>query len=263
MNLKPNKLKHALANKQVQAGLWTCLSSAYSTELLAGSGYDWLTLDMEHSPNDLLSVLAQLQAMGGYEVEPVVRLLRFDKDLVKQYLDMGVRNLVLPNVETAEEARAIVESARYPGAGRNGVRGVSGLQRANRWGRVPDYHRNVENDLCILAQIESARGVENASAIAAVEGLDGFFVGPSDLAASLGHMGQPTAPAVQQAIEQALAAATAAGKGCGILARNTTEALRYAEMGYLMIGLGTDQGLLAKASDDLVEGFRNKLLGQP
>lgn len=214
MNLKPNKLKHAFANKKVQAGLWTCLSSAYSTELLAGSGYDWLTLDMEHSPNDLLSVLAQLQAMGGYEVEPVVRLLRFDKDLVKQYLDMGVRNLVLPNVETAEEAIAIVETARYPGAGRTGVRGVSGLQRANRWGRVPDYHRNVETDLCILAQIESARGVENASAIAAVEGLDGFFVGPSDLAASLGHMGQPTEPAVQQAIEQALAAATAAGTRC-------------------------------------------------
>lgn len=260
MQLKPNALKHALAHKQVHIGLWTCLSSAYSTELLAGSGYDWLTLDMEHSPNDLSGVLAQMQALGGYDVEPVVRLLRFDKDLVKQYLDLGARTLVLPNIESADEARAIVQAVRYPKAstqdGGGGIRGVAGLQRANRWGRVPNYHRDAEQELCVLAQIESARGVDNAAAIAAVDGIDGFFVGPSDLAASLGHINQPMEPVVQQAIAQALAAATAVGKGCGILARNEVEAQRYTEMGYLMIGLGSDQGLLAKASDELVARYR-------
>jgi 2-keto-3-deoxy-L-rhamnonate aldolase RhmA len=253
MKLKPNKLKAGLAHQQVQIGLWTCLSSSYSTELLAGSGYDWLALDMEHSPNDLAGVLAQLQALGGYDVEPVVRLLRFDKDLVKQYLDLGARTLVLPNIETEDEARAIVAAVRYPG---RGVRGVAGLQRANRWGRLTDYHKHAENELCILAQIESARGIDNAAAIASVDGIDGFFVGPSDLAASLGHINQPTEPSVQQAIAQALTAATAAGKGCGILARNDTEALRYTEMGYRMIGLGSDQALLAKASDELVARFK-------
>jgi 4-hydroxy-2-oxoheptanedioate aldolase len=256
MKLKPNALKHALAYKQVQIGLWTCLSSAYSTELLAGSGYDWLTLDMEHSPNDLSGVLAQMQALGGYDVEPVVRLLRFDKDLVKQYLDLGARTLVLPNIESADEARAIVQAVRYPKSEGGGIRGVAGLQRANRWGRVPNYHRDAENELCILAQIESARGVENAADIAKVNGIDGFFVGPSDLAASLGHINQPMDPVVQQAIAQALAAATAVGKGCGILARTEVEAQRYTEMGYLMIGLGSDQGLLAKASDELVARYR-------
>lgn len=256
MQLKPNALKHALAHKQVHIGLWTCLSSAYSTELLAGSGYDWLTLDMEHSPNDLRGVLAQMQALGGYDVEPVVRLLRFDKDLVKQYLDLGARTLVLPNIESADEARAIVQAVRYPRSSSGGIRGVAGLQRANRWGRVPNYHRDAEQELCILAQIESAKGVENAAAIAAVDGIDGFFVGPSDLAASLGHINQPMEAVVQQAIAQALAAATAVGKGCGILARNEVEAQRYTEMGYLMIGLGSDQGLLAKASDELVARYR-------
>ncbi|MEY2952059.1 MAG: 2,4-dihydroxyhept-2-ene,7-dioic acid aldolase [Pseudomonadota bacterium] len=254
MNLPPNRLKAALAGHQLQMGLWTCLSSSYSTELLAGSGYDWLTLDMEHSPNDLATVLGQLQALGGYPVEPVLRLLRFDRDLVKQYLDMGVRTLVLPNVESADEARAIVQATRYPP---DGVRGVSGLQRANRWGRISGYHASAPDQLCILAQIESAAGIANAGPIAAVEGIDGFFVGPSDLAASLGHMGQPQQKQVQAAIAQALAAATAAGKGCGILARNAVEAQAYHAMGYCMLGLGTDQGLLAKASDDLVAQFRD------
>ncbi len=256
MTLEPNRLKAALAARQLQIGLWTCLSSAYSTELLAGSGYDWLTLDMEHSPNDLQTVLAQLQCLAAYEVEPVVRLLRFDKDLVKQYLDLGARTLVLPNVESADQAREIVAATRYPG---RGLRGVAGLQRANRWGRVPDYHRQAERELFVMAQIESAAGVAQAAAIAAVDGIDGLFVGPSDLAASIGHLGKPGEPAVQAAIEQVAATLAASGKAGGILALGDVDAKRYVGLGYTMVGVGSDRGLLARASDELLARCRQQL----
>jgi 4-hydroxy-2-oxoheptanedioate aldolase len=256
MTLKPNRLKAALAARQVQLGLWTCMASPFATELLAGSGYDWLALDMEHSPNDLQTVLAQMQALGGYETEPVVRLLRFDKDLVKQYLDLGARTLVLPNIETADEARAIVSAVRYPG---RGLRGVAGLQRANRWGRVPNYHREAERELCVLAQIESAAGVAQARAIAEVDGIDGLFVGPSDLAASLGHLGRPGEAEVQQAIEDVAKQLAEAGKAGGILALGADDAKRYIGWGYRMVGIGTDQGLLARASDELVARVRTAL----
>jgi 4-hydroxy-2-oxoheptanedioate aldolase len=256
MNLKPNRLKAALAARELQLGLWTSLASPYSTELLAGSGYDWLTLDMEHSPNDLLSVLAQLQALAGYEVEPVVRLVRFDRDLVKQYLDLGVRNLVLPNIESAEEAREIVAATRYPG---RGVRGVAGQQRANRWGRVGGYHREAEQQLCLLAQIESGKAVQQAHAIASVDGIDGLFVGPNDLAASLGELMNSGAGPVQEAIAEVQAKLVEAGKAGGILAPAQADAQRYVRLGYTMVGLGSDQGLLAKASDELVQGFRRLL----
>jgi 2-keto-3-deoxy-L-rhamnonate aldolase RhmA len=248
-----NKLKQALAERQVRIGLWCSLSSSYSTEILAGSGYDWMALDMEHSPNDLQTVLVQLQAMAGYEVEPVVRLVRFDKDLVKQYLDLGVRSLVLPNVESAEEARAIVRATRYPG---QGVRGVAGQQRANRWGREPGYVEHAHEQICVLAQIESTRGVENVRAIASVEGLDGVFVGPNDLAASMGCLGRPSAPEVQQAIREVATKTLEAGKAAGILAVVEEDARRYASWGYTMVGIGSDQGLLVKASDQLVANFR-------
>jgi 4-hydroxy-2-oxoheptanedioate aldolase len=257
MTLKPNRLKAALAARQVQLGLWTCMASPYATELLAGSGYDWLSLDMEHSPNDLQTILAQLQCLGGYDVEPVVRLLRFDKDLVKQYLDLGARTIVLPNIESADEARSIVASMRYPG---RGLRGVAGLQRANRWGRVPNYHREAERELCVLAQIESAAGVAQARAIAEVDGIDGLFVGPSDLAASLGHIGKPGEPAVQEAIAEVMRKLTEAGKAGGILSLGPDDAKRYVGLGYTMVGIGTDQGLLARASDELVKRCR-ELLG--
>ena len=256
MQLRPNKLKAAFARREVQLGLWTSLASPFSTEVVAGSGYDWLTLDMEHSPNDLLSVLAQLQMLGGYDVEPVVRLVRFDKDLVKQYLDMGVRTLVLPNIETVDEVQAIVAATRYPG---RGVRGVSGQQRANRWGRVPGYHQDATQQLCILAQIESAAGVAKSHAIAAVDGIDGLFVGPNDLAASYGHLMQPGEPVVQDAIAEVMHKLKEAGKAGGILSPGAADAQRYIRQGYTMVGVGTDQGLLAKASDELVDSFRRFL----
>ncbi len=197
--------------------------------LLAGSGYDWMNIDMEHSPNDLHSVLAQLQAIAPYEVEPVVRLVRFDKDLVKQYLDLGVRTLMLPNIDSVDQAQAIVQATRYAP---RGVRGVAGQQRANRWGRVKGYHANAEQQLCIVVQIESPAGVAQAGAIAAVDGIDALFVGPNDLAAAMGHMGNPSEPSVQAAIAEVQAKVTQAGKPTGILAVVEADAQRYIAQGY-------------------------------
>jgi 2-keto-3-deoxy-L-rhamnonate aldolase RhmA len=253
--IKPNTFKTGLAAKQTQLGLWCCIADAYTNEILAGSGYDWLTLDMEHSPNDARTVLAQIQMLNGHGVEPIVRFPKFDGDVVKLHLDMGVRTLLFPNVETADQAKAIVSATRYPP---RGIRGVAGLQRANQWGRVKNYHANAEHELCVVAQIESLAAVKNIAQIAAVDGIDGLFVGPSDLAASMGFMGNPLDPVVQQAILDAKNAILSSGKWAGILARGVADAEVYATMGFTMIGLGSDQGLLAKASDDLVTQFRAK-----
>lgn len=257
MEIKPNTFKQALAQGKVQIGLWSSLSNHYSAEIVAGSGYDWILLDMEHSPNDLRSVLTQLQAIAPYHAEALVRLYKFDKDLVKLYLDMGVRGFVFANVESAEMAREIVASTRYPAQG--GWRGVAGQQRGNRWGRVHGYAQHAHEQLCLMLQVESLPGVEHARSIAEVEGVDGIFVGPNDLAACMGHMGHSNHPEVQKVIRQVLDTVLACRKAPGILAVVEEDAKRYIEWGYTMVGIGSDQGLLIKASDSLVQRFREHL----
>ncbi|MDI9332013.1 MAG: HpcH/HpaI aldolase/citrate lyase family protein [Alphaproteobacteria bacterium] len=257
MQIKPNQFKQSLAQGQVQIGLWSSLSNNYSAEIVAGSGYDWILLDMEHSPNDLKSVLSQLQAIAPYHAEPLVRLYKFDKDLVKLYLDMGVRGFVFANVESADTAREIVASTRYPAQG--GFRGVAGQQRGNRWGRMQGYAQHAHEELCLMLQVESLPGVEHAREIASVEGVDGIFVGPNDLAACMGHMGHSNHPVVQKAIREVLDAIIACRKAPGILAVLEEDAKRYIEWGYTMVGIGSDQGLLIKASDSLVQRFREHL----
>lgn len=257
MEIKPNTFKQALAQGKVQIGLWSSLSNHYSAEIVAGSGYDWILLDMEHSPNDLRSVLTQLQAIAPYHAEALVRLYKFDKDLVKLYLDMGVRGFVFANVESTEMAREIVASTRYPAQG--GWRGVAGQQRGNRWGRVHGYAQHAHEQLCLMLQVESLPGVEHARSIAEVEGVDGIFVGPNDLAACMGHMGHSNHPEVQKVIRQVLDTVLACRKAPGILAVVEEDAKRYLEWGYTMVGIGSDQGLLIKASDSLVQRFREHL----
>lgn len=251
--IKPNHFKAALAKNQRQYGLWCSLASNITTEILAGSGYEWLTIDTEHSPYDMFSVLSQLQAIAPYAVEPLVRLPNFDTTLIKQFLDIGARSLVLPNVESAEQAAAIVSATRYPP---HGIRGVSAVQRANRYGRVPGYAQNAVNDICLIMQIESPAGVTAAEEIASVDGVDALFVGPNDLAATMGFLGRSSETAVQAAIASVAAATRRAGKAAGILAPLEEDARRYIEVGYSMVGIGTDQGLLVRASDDLRKKFK-------
>jgi 4-hydroxy-2-oxoheptanedioate aldolase len=256
MILKSNSIKSALKRHQIQLGLWCGLTSSYSLEIIAGSGYDWLTMDMEHSPNDLATILSQLQVLGGYSAEPAVRLVKFDKDMVKKYLDIGVRTLILPNVESGAQAREIVAATRYPD---RGLRGVAGQQRANRWGRVANYTQHADEQICVLAQIESAAGVKNIEDILGTDGIDGVFVGPNDLAASMGLLGQHLHPDVQDAIKSIPHVAKALGKGAGTLAFTDADIEKYLDWGYTMVGLGSDQGLLAKASDNLVASTRKLL----
>ncbi len=251
--IRKNELKRALAEKRAQFGLWCSLAGNVTAEIVAGSGYDWLAIDTEHSPNDLVTVFAQLQAVAAYPVEPLVRLQSRDRDLIKQFLDIGARSLILPSVESAEEAAAIVAAARYP---MRGMRGVAGSTRANRWGRIRDYLQNTEQDMFLAMQIESPAGVAAAKDIAAVDGVDALFVGPSDLAATMGYLGRASEADVQAAIVSIHGACRGAGKAAGILAVVETDARRYLEGGYTMVGIGADQVLLARASDDLLKRFK-------
>lgn len=248
-----NILKAAVSENRAAIGIWCSLASAFTTEIVAGSGVDWILIDGEHSPNDLRSTVAQLQAAAAFPCEASVRLPSDDVNLIKQFMDAGARSLMIPNVKTADQARAIVAAMTYaPG----GVRGFSVGHRANQFGRIKGYHANARAQQLLAVQIECATGVANAAEIAAVPGVDVLFVGPGDLSTNLGAMGNPNAAHVQEAISSVLAATKAAGKGAGILAPQQTDAERYIAAGFTMVAVGSDLGLLARGSDDLVAKFR-------
>ncbi|WP_433874229.1 HpcH/HpaI aldolase family protein [Sinomonas atrocyanea] len=234
-------------------GLWVCSGSPLVAEIMAGSGADWLLIDTEHSPNSLESVLAQLHAVHGYPVLPVVRLPWNDVVLIKQYLDLGAQNLLIPMVNDAEQAQAAVAAVRYPP---HGVRGVgSALARAARWNRIPDYLARADETISLAVQIETAEAVANVEEILAVDGVDAIFIGPSDLAASMGHLGQQEHPEVRAAVERCLAAALAAGKPAGVNAFVEATARHYIEHGARFVLVGADVAILARSSEELATRF--------
>ncbi|MCF6386722.1 HpcH/HpaI aldolase/citrate lyase family protein [Mycobacterium sp. MBM] len=234
-------------------GGWICMASAISAEIMAGSGLDWVLIDMEHAPNDLKSVVAQLHAVSGYPVTPVVRVPTGDPVIIKQVLDLGAQTILVPMVSTAEQARAVAAAAQYPPAG---IRGVgSALARSARWNRIPDYLRDGAQHVSVLVQIETSVGVDNARAIAETPGIDGIFVGPSDLAASMGLIGQQTHPEVVARVEQAFADARAAGKAVGVNAFVPDQANRYVDAGASFVLVGADVALLARGSEALAEKY--------
>jgi 4-hydroxy-2-oxoheptanedioate aldolase len=248
MDLPVNAFKRALREGKPQIGLWSVLANASVAELLGASGYDWLLIDMEHAPNELPAVQAQLQALRGSAATPIVRPPWNDMVWVKRVLDLGAQTLLIPYVQTAEEAVQAVAYMRYPPAGR---RGVAGGTRATQWGRIRDYYKRVEEDLCLLVQVESRQGLENLDAIAATPGVDGIFIGPADLSADMGHLGDPQHPDVQGAIEDAVSRIRAAGKAVGILARGEEGARRWLEAGCTFVAVGVDASLLVQAADGL------------
>ena len=249
-----NRFKQALAAGECQIGYWQALASPYSAEISAGAGFDWLLFDGEHAPNDLPLLLAQLQAVGAYEVEAVVRPAVGDPVVIKQLLDIGARSLLIPMVEGREQAELLVRATRYPPGG---IRGVgSAIGRASRWNRTPSYLHTAEVDICLLVQIESKAALDALDEIAGTPGVDGVFVGPSDLAASLGHLGDPGHLDVQRAIEQAIVAIRAAGKAAGVLMADRTLALRYIELGATFVAVGTDVTTLARGAEKLAKTFR-------
>lgn len=253
MDLPVNAFKRALQEGRPQIGLWSVLASPAVTELLGASGYDWLLIDMEHAPNELPGVMAQLQALSGSTTTPIVRPPWNDMVWVKRVLDLGAQTLLIPYVQTAAEAAQAVSYLRYPPAGR---RGVAGGMRATQWGRIRDYYKCAEEELCLLVQVESRQGLDNLDAIASTPGVDGVFIGPADLSADMGHPGNPQHPEVQAAIEDAVSRIHGAGKAAGILARGEEMGRKWLEAGCRFVAVGVDASLLAQAADGLAGKFR-------
>ena len=253
MDVPVNHFKHAIRAGRLQVGLWSVLSSHVTVEVIAGAGFDWLLLDTEHAPNELPMVLSQLQAAKGGTAHAAVRVPWNDAVVMKRYLDAGAQTLLVPYVETEAQAHAAVAATRYPP---RGVRGYAGSTRASLFGRVADYARRCEEELCVLVQVESRPALANLEAIAAVDGVDGVFVGPGDLAAALGHVGDLKHPDVQAAIEDAIARIRACGKPAGILTPDEALARRYIELGCTFTAVGSDLGILARGSEQLAARFR-------
>ncbi|AVH44121.1 4-hydroxy-2-oxoheptanedioate aldolase [Agrobacterium tumefaciens] len=252
MELPVNQFKAKLRAGKSQIGLWCGLPGSYAAEIVAPAGFDWLLFDTEHSPSDVLTVLPQLQAVAPYQVSPVVRPAVNDPVLIKRFLDIGVQTLLIPYIQNAEEARAAVDSTRYPPAG---IRGVSALTRATRFGRVKNYAQNAVQELCVLVQVETREALAHVEAIASVDGVDGVFIGPADLAASFGYPGQPGHPEVVAAIEATIAKLKRLGVPAGILTPDETFAARCIELGTLFTAVGVDVALLARGAEKLADRF--------
>jgi 4-hydroxy-2-oxoheptanedioate aldolase len=259
MELTANVFKQALRQGRPQIGLWVGLASSYSTELLATTGFDWLLIDAEHAPNDPRSVLLQLQAVAPYPVHPIVRPAHGDAVLIKQYLDVGAQTVLVPMIETAEQAQRVVAATRYP---TRGIRGVgSALARSSRWNQIDDYLQRSDAEMCVLVQVESAAALQNVEAIAAVDGIDGVFFGAADLAASMGLLGRSGDPVVQAAILQGILTVKKAGKAAGTLTTDRQLALDYLEQGALFVAVGVDTTILVKAASGLLASFKGSSPG--
>jgi len=249
-----NAFKHAIAAGKLQIGLWSSLCSNIVAEVIGDAGFDWIVLDSEHSPNEIPGLMSQLQAMQQGTASPVVRPAWNDAVLAKRCLDIGAQTLLFPYVQNAEEAKRAVASTRYPP---DGFRGVAIATRAGRYGRTPGYLTKANAEICVLVQVETKAALNELEAIAKVDGIDGVFIGPSDLAASLGHLGNPQHPDVQKAIQDAVNRLKKLGKPAGILTGNEEEARRYIDWGYLFVAVGADVGLLARNADALAKKFKS------
>ena len=251
-DMNPNLFKRALQRRELQIGLWSTLCSNLAAEIIVHSGFQWILLDTEHSPNEVPDLLTQLQAMGRGTASPVVRAAWNDPVLIKRILDIGAQSILLPYVQTAEEARRAVAAVRYPP---RGMRGVSASSRASNFGRIKDYLQKADEEICLLVQIESKLALEQLEAISTTEGVDGVFIGPADLSASLGHLGDPQHPETQNALQDAGRRLARLGRPAGILTVIEADARRYIEWGYSFVAVGIDTILLATSADALAKKF--------
>jgi 4-hydroxy-2-oxoheptanedioate aldolase len=233
-------------------GLWSALASPITADILAGAGFDWIVIDGEHGPNDISTLLPQLQAMRGGTAEPVFRVPWNDMVIIKRALDVGARSLLIPFVQNAEEARRAVAATRYPPLG---IRGVSVAPRANDYGRVQNYHKNAHLDTCVLVQLETRAALKEIEAIASVDGVDGIFIGPSDLAADFGHLGNPKHPEVRAALKDAATRIRTTGKSAGMLTGSVDDVETLIEMGFNFTAVGSDAGILARGAEQLAARF--------
>jgi 4-hydroxy-2-oxoheptanedioate aldolase len=255
MDMPINRLKQALRAGRPQIGLWSSLASYITVEVVSGSGFDWLLLDTEHAPNELQMVHHQLQAVERGTSTAVVRPAWNDTVVIKRLLDLGVQTLLVPMVQNAEEAARAVAATRYPP---HGVRGLGTVTRANDYGRVKDYLARCSEEICVIVQLETQTALDNLESIAAVDGVDGLFVGPSDLSADLGHLGNSAHPDVRRAIDEAIGRIVKTGKVAGILTPDEAYAQRCIDLGATFVAVGSDSGLLARQSEALAARFKSR-----
>ncbi|AFK56441.1 HpcH/HpaI aldolase family protein [Tistrella mobilis] len=253
MKAPRNDFKRRLTAGEVLNGFWLSLASPVASEALSLAGFDWLLFDGEHSPVDVAGVQPLLQAAATGTASAVVRPAWNDKVLIKRLLDIGAQTLLVPFVQSAEEAAAAVLASRYPP---HGVRGVAGATRASRYGQTEDYFAVANQEICVLVQVETGEALDRLEEIAAVDGVDGVFIGPSDLAASMGHLGRPGHPEVQAALKDAAARIAATGKAPGILATNAADARRYVDWGYRFVAAGVDVGVLMAGAKAMLAEVR-------
>jgi 4-hydroxy-2-oxoheptanedioate aldolase len=253
MDMPRNTFKHALRAGQVQIGMWSSLCDGLSVEILAQAGFDWLLLDTELAPNELPMVVRQLQAISAGSCQAIVRPPWNDAVMIKRFLDAGAQSLLVPMIQNADEARRAVAATRYPP---RGIRGFSAAARASGFGRVDNYYGQCEDELCVLVQIETRAALAKIEEIAAVDGVDGIFIGPGDLSADFGYLGQPNHPDMIKTIDGAMARIRAAGKPAGFLTGNEDLAQHYIDAGCLFVAVGADIGLLTKGANHLVQKFK-------
>ena len=250
-----NTFKSALARGDMLYGCWAGFADAYGTEILSTAGFDWLVIDGEHAPNDLRTIMHQLQVLEGRHSHPVVRLPMGEAWLIKQVLDAGAQTLLIPMVESAEQARVLVQAMRYPP---QGIRGSgAALARASHFSAIPDYTLTANDQMCLLVQVETRAGIDALDDILAVEGVDGVFIGPSDLAADMGYLGKKDTGPVQDVIREALARIAASDKAAGILAVDHETALTYRDWGAQFLAVGIDVVMLAQAARTTMARWRD------
>lgn len=253
MDIPENVFKLRLKAGEMQYGLWLGLPDASAAEICALAGFDWLVIDAEHAPFDLRSVMAHLQALAAYRSAPIVRPPIGDPVLLKQLLDVGAQTFLIPMVESAAQAKSLVGAVRYPP---DGVRGIgTSLARAARWNQIPNYLNLANDQICLIVQVETVEGLDNLAEIANVAGVDGVFIGPSDLAASMGHTGNAAHPDVIAAVSAALTTIRGAGKAAGLLSLNPSDDARHRADGATFIGVGVDTLCLAAATKGIADQF--------
>jgi len=254
MDLPKNAFKAAIKAKKPQIGLWASIPSNYAAEVIAGAGFDWILIDTEHTPSDIETVVTQLQAVSAYPTTPIVRVPWNDRVTIKRYLDTGVQTLLIPQIDTPEEAKNAVAYTRFPDVG---LRGVAGSTRATRFGRIKNYFKHASEEICVLIQVESREALGHIEAIAAMDGIDGIFIGPADLHASLGYLGERAHKDVMPVIDDAITRIVKCGKAAGILTDNEENARRWLKLGATFVAVGADVGILSRGAEALAAKFKS------
>ena len=256
MELPVNHFKRAIAAGKAPVGAWLVSAAASAAEALGCIGFDFLVVDMEHTPLDTPQMVGILQTIAGTSAQAIVRPPWNDVVMVKRVLDVGAQSLLFPFVQNADEAKRAVASTRYPPAG---VRGVAAMHRGSRYGTVPNYQKRAHEEICVIVQIETMTAFDQLEAIAAVPGVDSIFIGPADLSASMGFLGDMGNSAVQEKLRAGAQTCKRLGKPCGIVGANPEIVANFLDYGFSWVAVGSDLAMLASRATEYLGAVRNKI----